>query len=135
MADLYLGKIDRLARVLEHEKIDEVIIALPHAAIEEIGPVIAICENYPTQVRIIPEYFKFMSGRFRISRFGAFPFFPSAPIPWSSCIGGFSKDALTCCFHPAVVCRCFFLAVAPVGPADQDDCHPDRFFSSRRDGA
>ncbi|MFH2107279.1 MAG: undecaprenyl-phosphate glucose phosphotransferase [Chrysiogenia bacterium] len=75
MAELYLGKIDNLASVLEHEKIDEVIIAFPHAAIEEIGPVIAICENYPTQVRIIPEYFKFMSGRFRISRFGAFPIF------------------------------------------------------------
>ena len=72
---LYLGKIDQLARVLEHEKIDEVIIAFPYAAIEKIGAVIAICENYPTQVRIIPEYFKFMSGRFRISRFGAFPLF------------------------------------------------------------
>ncbi|MCJ7523945.1 MAG: undecaprenyl-phosphate glucose phosphotransferase [Candidatus Aminicenantes bacterium] len=75
MAELYLGKIDKLARVLEHEKIDEVIIAFPYAAIEEIGAVIAICENYPTQVRIIPEYFKFMSERFRISRFGAFPLF------------------------------------------------------------
>jgi putative colanic acid biosynthesis UDP-glucose lipid carrier transferase len=75
MGELYIGKIGRLASVLEHEKIDEVIIAFPYTAIEEIGAVIAICENYPTQVRIIPEYFKFMNVRFRISRFGAFPLF------------------------------------------------------------
>ena len=75
MGELYLGKIDQLASVLEHEKIDEVIIAFPYTAIEKIGAVIAICENYPTRVRIIPEYFKFMSVRFRISRFGAFPLF------------------------------------------------------------
>ena len=71
--NLYLGKIDQLGQIVNREKIDEVIIALPNAASKEIGQVIAICENYPTRVRIIPDYFEFMSPRFEISRFGSFP--------------------------------------------------------------
>ena len=73
LGNLYLGKIDQLGQIVNREKIDEVIIALPNAAIKEIGQVIAICENYPTRVRIIPDYFEFMSPRFEISRFGSFP--------------------------------------------------------------
>jgi putative colanic acid biosynthesis UDP-glucose lipid carrier transferase len=70
---LHLGNIDQLARVLEREKIDEVIIALPNTANKKIGQVIAVCENYPTQIRIIPDYFEFMSPRFGVSRFASFP--------------------------------------------------------------
>jgi putative colanic acid biosynthesis UDP-glucose lipid carrier transferase len=71
--NLYLGKIDQLGQVLEREKIDEVIIALPNSAIKKIARVITVCENYPTRVRIIPDYFEFMSPRFGISCFGSFP--------------------------------------------------------------
>ena len=73
LGNVYLGKIEQLGQVLERERIDEVIIALPNAAINKIGRVIAVCENYPTRVRIIPDYFEFMSPRFGISRFGGFP--------------------------------------------------------------
>jgi putative colanic acid biosynthesis UDP-glucose lipid carrier transferase len=73
LENMYLGAIDQLARVLEGDKIDEVIIALPNSAIKKIGKVIAVCENYPVQVRIIPDYFEFMSPRFGISRFASFP--------------------------------------------------------------
>lgn len=71
--NLYLGRIDQLGQIINREKIDEVIIALPNAAIKKIGQVIAVCERYPTRVRIIPDYFEFMSPRFEISRFGSFP--------------------------------------------------------------
>jgi putative colanic acid biosynthesis UDP-glucose lipid carrier transferase len=73
LESMHLGNIDQLARVLEREKIDEVIIALPNAAIKKIGQVIAVCEKYPMQVRIIPDYFEFMSPRFGVSRFASFP--------------------------------------------------------------
>ncbi|MBN2400228.1 MAG: undecaprenyl-phosphate glucose phosphotransferase [Candidatus Aminicenantes bacterium] len=73
LENLYRGSFDHLARVLEDEKIDEVIIALPNSATKKIGQVIDVCENYPTQIRIIPDYFKFMSPRFGVSRFASFP--------------------------------------------------------------
>ncbi|MBU4404297.1 MAG: undecaprenyl-phosphate glucose phosphotransferase [Candidatus Aminicenantes bacterium] len=73
LENLYLGKIEQLEQIINRENIDEVIIALPNSAIKKIGQVIAVCENYPTRVRIIPDYFEFMSPRFEIARFGTFP--------------------------------------------------------------
>ena len=73
LENLYLGKIEQLEQIINRENIDEVIIALPNSAIKTIGQVIAVCENYPTRVRIIPDYFEFMSPRFEIARFGTFP--------------------------------------------------------------
>ncbi|TFG75195.1 MAG: undecaprenyl-phosphate glucose phosphotransferase [Chrysiogenales bacterium] len=73
LESMHLGGIEQLARVLEREIIDEVVITLPNSSLKKIGQVIAVCENYPTRVRIIPDYFDFMSPRFEISRFGSFP--------------------------------------------------------------
>ena len=72
-ASTYLGTIRQLAQVLEREKVDDVVIALPNSAMDKIGQIIAACENFPVRVRIIPDYFTFMSPRFEISRFGSFP--------------------------------------------------------------
>ncbi len=73
LENMHLGSFDQLASVLEREMIDEVIIALPNTANKKIGKVIAVCEKYPIQVRIIPDYFEFMSLRFGVSRFASFP--------------------------------------------------------------
>jgi putative colanic acid biosynthesis UDP-glucose lipid carrier transferase len=69
----HLGTIDQLAQVLEREQVDDVVITLPNTDIKKIAQVIAACENFPVQVRIIPDYFRFMNSRFGISRFGTFP--------------------------------------------------------------
>ena len=87
---MHLGDIDQLPLVLEREKIDEVIIALPNSANKKIGKVIAVCENYPTQVRIIPDYFEFMSPRFGISRFAVIsPDFHPRQSPGKIALAGF----------------------------------------------
>jgi len=74
LGNLYLGKIDQLEQIFNREKIDEVIIALPNSVMAQIDRVITVCENSPTRVRIIPDYFEFKRPRFGISRFGSFPF-------------------------------------------------------------
>jgi putative colanic acid biosynthesis UDP-glucose lipid carrier transferase len=81
MGESYLGKVERLVELLENDHVDEVIIAYSRGQIDDIGRVVAICGSYPTQVRIIPEYFRFVTGRFRISRFGPFPLFSVRSIP------------------------------------------------------
>jgi putative colanic acid biosynthesis UDP-glucose lipid carrier transferase len=73
LGNMYLGKIAQLDKIISREKIDEVIVALPNSAMKQIDRVIAVCENSPTRVRIIPDYFKFMSSRFSVSVFGTFP--------------------------------------------------------------
>ncbi len=69
----HLGTIRQLPEVLDREAADNVVIALPNAELGKLGAVIAACGNSPAQVRIIPDYFEFMSPRFGVSRFGAFP--------------------------------------------------------------
>ena len=69
----YLGKLDDLDNILSKKNIDNVIIALPNYATEKIEKVLNTCENYTTRVRIIPNYFKFISNRYSVTMFGRFP--------------------------------------------------------------
>ena len=69
----YLGKIDELDNILNKQHVDDIIIALPNNANERIEDVVTICEKHTTRVRIIPDYFKFVSGKYSVSMFGRFP--------------------------------------------------------------
>ncbi len=69
----YLGSIDDLERVLDRNEVDDVIVALPAYATERIDDVIKTCSNHTTRVRIIPDYFRFVSDKFEISMFDRFP--------------------------------------------------------------
>ncbi len=69
----YLGKIDDLDSILTTRKVDNVIIALPNNATERIEDAVRICEKYTTRVKIIPDYFKFVSNKYNITMFGRFP--------------------------------------------------------------
>ncbi|MDP2302676.1 MAG: undecaprenyl-phosphate glucose phosphotransferase [Ignavibacteria bacterium] len=69
----YLGNLNQLDTVLSNRHIDDVIVALPNYASERLEWVITTCEKYTTRVKIIPDYFKFTSGRYDVSLFGSFP--------------------------------------------------------------
>ena len=59
--------------MLDFRKVDDVIIALPNYASDTIESVVRTCERYTIRVRIIPDYFKFVSSKYNISLFGNFP--------------------------------------------------------------
>jgi len=69
----YLGSIDNLDNILSKKYVDDVIVALPNYATDALEKVIKTCENHTTRVRIIPDYFKFSSGKFEITMFDQFP--------------------------------------------------------------
>jgi putative colanic acid biosynthesis UDP-glucose lipid carrier transferase len=69
----YLGKIDQLEHVLNTKPVNDVIIALPNYATEKLDWVISVCENSTAKVRIIPDYFKYLSERFEVTIFDKFP--------------------------------------------------------------
>jgi putative colanic acid biosynthesis UDP-glucose lipid carrier transferase len=64
--DKYLGTIDALNYVLTRNVVDEVIICLPNYASERLSYVIDVCRNYVTSVKIIPDYFKFLSEKYEV---------------------------------------------------------------------
>ena len=69
----YLGKISELEKVLEQNSVDDVIVALPNYATDKLEEVIKTCERHTTRIRIIPDYFKFVSNKYSVSMFGRFP--------------------------------------------------------------
>lgn len=69
----YLGHIDLLEDILNEKKVDDVVIALPSSSRNSIEQVIRTCENFPVHIRILPDYVRFLSPKFRMSMFDTFP--------------------------------------------------------------
>jgi len=69
----YLGKISDLEKVLKSKMVNDAIVALPNYASDKIEGIINICENYTVRVKIIPDYFRFVSDKYEFTQFGRFP--------------------------------------------------------------
>jgi putative colanic acid biosynthesis UDP-glucose lipid carrier transferase len=69
----HLGEIKDLEDLLIKKEIDEVIIALPNYASDQIEEITRICDQYTKRVIIIPDYLRFVSDRYQVSMFGRFP--------------------------------------------------------------
>lgn len=71
--DRILGPSSILRSILDDKRVDEIIIALPQNEVDKIDEIIDICENYATRIKIIPDYFRFISGNYHMSQFGQIP--------------------------------------------------------------
>lgn len=69
----YLGAIDELEKILISRHVDDVVIALPNEAVDTIDWVVRICDMFPVRIKIIPDYFRFVSTKYDVSMFGRFP--------------------------------------------------------------
>ena len=68
-----LGKIDSLDRLIDEKKLDEIVIALPMSASDQLDEIIKICNRHAIRVDIIPDYFRFISKKYQISMIGDYP--------------------------------------------------------------
>jgi putative colanic acid biosynthesis UDP-glucose lipid carrier transferase len=69
----YLGKITDLTKIIETYEVDEVIIALPNSAHDEIKYSIGICDHLAKRVRIIPDLYFYASSNIQINTIGLLP--------------------------------------------------------------
>jgi putative colanic acid biosysnthesis UDP-glucose lipid carrier transferase len=69
----YLGTINNLESILTSSKIDDVVIALPGYELNKVDSIIKICNRYAVRTYIIPDYFKFLSSRFKLDFFNNIP--------------------------------------------------------------
>jgi len=90
----YLGRIEALEDIIKKHEIAEVIIALPSNAVEKIERTIYLCERNAKRVRIIPDYYRFGSGNFRISNLGNFPLITVRSLPLDDLENRFFKRSL-----------------------------------------
>ena len=68
-----LGHADELATLIDREKVDEVIIALPEATHQEILTLISRCERGKVTIKVFPDVFQYMAGQVSIGELGGLP--------------------------------------------------------------
>ena len=69
----YLGIFSDLGKIIEKNEIDEVLIALKGDESKKLEDIMTALTGFPVRVRIIPEYFKFISNKYQISFFNNVP--------------------------------------------------------------
>ena len=82
-----IGTIFNLEKIIAANVINEVVVALPIQEFEKLDHIIKICNRHAVRVHIIPDYFRFVSKKFRISMFENFPIItirdePLAELHW-----------------------------------------------------
>jgi len=68
-----IGSPEQLDSLIQNYKIEEAVIALPYNDFSLIEEIIRTCNKNAVRAFIIPDYFKFISKKFRVSQFGNFP--------------------------------------------------------------
>ena len=68
-----LGGVDDVRRVVEQERIDDVVVALPRRAYGRVNQLVAVLHNLPVHVRVVPDYFSLALYRATLDDFGGLP--------------------------------------------------------------
>lgn len=68
-----LGTTEDLPRVLREHKIEDVLVALPHAAHQEILEIASLCESAKVNVRFFPDVFQLMASEVSINDLNGMP--------------------------------------------------------------
>jgi len=90
----YLGKTDELEQIISNNNFEEIIIALPNSAADKIDNIIFLCEKNTKRVRIIPDFYRFGSGNFRVGHLGNFPVVTVRSLPLDNFDNKIIKRAL-----------------------------------------
>lgn len=85
----YLGALKNLGKIIAAEKPNEVVVALQGYEAEKMDSIIRVCNNAAVRTYIIPDYFRFLSKKFRVSMIGNFPILsvrnePLAELHWKA---------------------------------------------------
>jgi Undecaprenyl-phosphate glucose phosphotransferase len=68
-----LGKLADFERVVKDKNVEEVILAIPLTATDEINQTIAIAEFHGLRISMVPDYYRLMERPFETRKFGPLP--------------------------------------------------------------
>jgi len=69
----FLGTLNQLSEIIQTHQVQEAIIALPEGSSRDLDFVIKACNINAIRVHIIPDYFRFVSKKFKITMLDKFP--------------------------------------------------------------
>ncbi|MFN3704444.1 MAG: undecaprenyl-phosphate glucose phosphotransferase [Thermoflexales bacterium] len=68
-----LGTLNELRNLIQRERVDEVIIAVPNASSEDLLHVIEHCDRSSISIKVLPDHFQIMAGQLTVSALGGLP--------------------------------------------------------------
>jgi len=89
-----LGGSDNLPTLLKNREADFVIVALPWDARDKIMEVVAICDRYRVQVRVVPDLFQLNMSQVRIEKLEGIPLLGLRSEPRLTRSGYFAKRVI-----------------------------------------
>jgi putative colanic acid biosynthesis UDP-glucose lipid carrier transferase len=71
--DNYLGKIHKAEEIIIEKEVDDMIVCTSDSTHATLNELLDVSDKHAVKVRIVPEYFKFNSSRFKMDMFGRLP--------------------------------------------------------------
>lgn len=98
-----IGDLSELDRLITEKNIEDVVIALHNNSNENMDELISICNRNAVKIHVIPDYFKFLSGRFQISTVSNLPVITIRDEPLNEVLRRFAKRVFDILFSILVV--------------------------------
>jgi len=102
----YLGPVDNLSILLKEKRIDEVVIALPDEAADEIQFCVEVCDFYSTKARIIPNLHQYATASIQVNNIGLMPIINVRELPLDK-----KENQILKTFFDIVFSICFFVFI------------------------
>lgn len=72
-SDYVLGTFSELDKIIKDKNVEDVVIALHTDSGVDLDKIVSVCNINAVKIHVIPDYFKFLSGRFQISSVSNLP--------------------------------------------------------------
>jgi putative colanic acid biosynthesis UDP-glucose lipid carrier transferase len=102
-ADDVIGSISELDKVIEEKNVEDVVIALHADSGISLDNIVSICNKNAVKIHVIPDFVKFLSGRFQISSVSDIPVITVRDEPLNEFLSRFIKRAFDIFFSLIVI--------------------------------
>ncbi len=103
-----IGKISELDKIIKEKNVEDVVIALHTDSGINLDEIVSICNKNAVKIHVIPDYFKFLSGRFQLSSVSNLPVITIREEPLNEFLRRFLKRVFDIFFSLIVII--FFLS-------------------------
>ena len=93
-----LGSFSELDRIIKEKNVEDVVIALHTDSGIDLDEMVSICNKNAVKIHVIPDFFKFLSGRFQISAVSNLPVITIRDEPLNEFLNRFIKRAFDLIF-------------------------------------
>lgn len=98
-----LGSIDQIEDIIKQKNVEEVVIALSDENQNRMDSIILICNRHAVKTHIIPDYFRYISKKFKLSMIGNFPIITARNEPLDEVQWRIIKRTFDICFSLFVI--------------------------------